>query len=236
MAGMNTTGCYVEVATPVLMLDYVDEYGINQGTGVKIGETIWAPVNCGYHKSRYEYGKLYQWGRSVGTGYGSEGATSIYNGGVSASQADAYNTFFAGYERYNYDWVYPQDDKLWNSGTEYYPEKTKYDPCPEGWRVPTLSEAQNLLKNYSSWVQYNGQNGYWFSGSKTYSENSPKVFLPATGERTGGAGAYAYNRRYIGCYWTSDRSGYFYFEDGRVVFSTNAVYSYNGDAVRCVQE
>ena len=37
--------------------DYVDEFGINHGKGVKIGETIWAPVNCGYHQIDFKYGK-----------------------------------------------------------------------------------------------------------------------------------------------------------------------------------
>ena len=45
--------------------DYIDEYGINHGPGVKIGETVWAPVNCGYHAEDFKYGKLYQWGSMV---------------------------------------------------------------------------------------------------------------------------------------------------------------------------
>ena len=56
--------------------DYVDEYGINHGQGVKIGETVWAPVNCGYHATDYQYGKLYQWGRKYGQGY----SGSLYDG------------------------------------------------------------------------------------------------------------------------------------------------------------
>ena len=46
-------------------VDYIDEYGINHGPGVKIGETVWAPVNCGYHAEDFKYGKLYQWGSMV---------------------------------------------------------------------------------------------------------------------------------------------------------------------------
>ena len=238
MAGMNTTGCYVEVETPVLMLDYVDEYGINQGTGVKIGETIWAPVNCGYHKSRYEYGKLYQWGRSVGTGYGPEGATSIYDGGVSASQADAYNTFFAGYEKYNYDWVYPQDDKLWNSGTEDYPEKTKYDPCPEGWRVPTSNELNELSRNKSSWTTNDaGQKGYWFSGANVYTSSAPRVFLSAAGFLANLDGN-AFSRDNNGLYWSSCpydfKSNYLNMHSTKA--NMNSEYRALGMSVRCVQE
>ena len=42
-------------------LDYIDEYGINHGGGILIGDILWAPVNCGYHETDYPYGKLYQW-------------------------------------------------------------------------------------------------------------------------------------------------------------------------------
>ena len=51
------------------LTDYVDEFGVNHGIGVAIGNAIWAPVNCGYHKDNYKYGKLYQWGRKYGQGY-----------------------------------------------------------------------------------------------------------------------------------------------------------------------
>ena len=44
---------------PEPLIDYVDEYGVNHGTGVKIGKAVWAPVNCGYHKDEFKYGKLY---------------------------------------------------------------------------------------------------------------------------------------------------------------------------------
>ena len=49
-------------------LDYVDEYGINHGGGILIGDILWAPVNSGYHPTDYPYGKLYQWGRKHGQG------------------------------------------------------------------------------------------------------------------------------------------------------------------------
>ena len=66
--------------------DYVDEYGINHGQGVKIGEVIWAPVNCGYHATDFKYGKLYQWGRKYGQGYdGDATVPEIEQGRVSLS-------------------------------------------------------------------------------------------------------------------------------------------------------
>ena len=63
----GTIGGEIEGGEP---RDYIDEYGINHGQGVKIGAIVWAPVNCGYHETDYPYGKLYQWGRKHGQGYG----------------------------------------------------------------------------------------------------------------------------------------------------------------------
>ena len=54
------------------VIDYVDEYGVNHGPGIKIGIHVWAPVNCGYHATDYKYGKMYQWGRKYGQGFGDD--------------------------------------------------------------------------------------------------------------------------------------------------------------------
>ena len=55
--------------------DYIAEYGINHGKGVEISGVVWAPVNCGYHKTDFKYGKLYQWGRKYGQGYDNAAVT-----------------------------------------------------------------------------------------------------------------------------------------------------------------
>lgn len=179
--------------------DYIDEYGINHGQGVTIGQAVWAPVNCGYHEEDYQYGKLYQWGRKYGQGYGGslydvygkqsgkyEDATipTIEEGGVSVTTGNSKskaNVFFYYQDAYNADWVYPQDNKLWNSGSEDNPVKTEYDPCPDGWRVPTSTELSELCKNTSSWESNDGMGGYWVCGTSTYGENVPQIFLSAAG-------------------------------------------------------
>ena len=38
-------------------------------------------------------------------------------------------------------------DNAWNSGTEAAPVKTATDPCPSGYRVPTMTEFVNLINN-----------------------------------------------------------------------------------------
>ena len=226
--------------------DYVDEYGKNRGPGVKIGETVWAPVNCGYHEIDFKYGKLYQWGRKYGQGYsGYDYNTSedvsdatvptFAEGGVSeigGNHKSNANVFYTDYA----DWVDPRNDELWNSGTESKPVKTEYDPCPDGWRIPTYAELSELSKNHSSWTSENGQSGYWFSGASSYTETVPQIFFPAAGYRS--YGGHAYKRGYYG-YYCSSRPNYDYAYYLRFYSSfVNMDYDFRayGYSVRCVQE
>lgn len=236
--------------------DYVDEYGINHGQGVKIGETVWAPVNCGYHATDFKYGKLYQWGRKYGQGYdgslydgGNKLVGKYYDatlptmeeGGISSSignHKDNSNVFYTECPDANNDWVNPKENNLWYSESESRPVKTEYDPCPKGWRVPTKSELSQLISNSSQWTtNASGQWGWWFSGSNPYTSDVPQVFLPAAGCRYGNfLGAY---RGYLGRYWSSAPLTYnayylrFHHNEGSANItngSRSAAYS-----VRCVQ-
>ena len=222
--------------------DYVDEYGINHGQGVEIDGVVWAPVNCGYHATDYKYGKLYQWGRKYGQGYDSSDASvpSIVSGPVSLSvgQSESNSNKFYTSTSSPYDWITPQDDALWNSGTEDNPVKTEYDPCPDGWRVPTYAELKALKANYSSWTTEDGQNGYWFSGSASYSESVSRVFFPAAGLRYSNDGCAGHRGNY-GYYWSSKPSSYgayylhFYGSD---IYTNNNYCRAYGFSVRCVQD
>ena len=237
--------------------DYVDEYGINHGPGVKIGETVWAPVNCGYHATDFKYGKLYQWGRKYGQGYSGNlydidgnkvgevsdaSVPTIEEGGISiitGQHKSKANVFFTSTLEFNDDWLYPQDSKLWNSGSESAPVKTEYDPCPEGWRVPTYAELDELNNNCSSWtINENGQPGYWFSGASSYTETVPQVFLPAAGTRNSPDGN-AYYRGPHGRYWSSrpysTYASTLYFDSSGVNMYIDYARAL-GQSVRCVQE
>ena len=230
--------------------DYVDEYGINHGPGVEIDGVVWAPVNCGYHATDYKWGKLYQWGRKYGQGYSdyefsdattpdvSEGRVSLQ---VGQSESNA-NVFYTSTD-YPYDWLYSQNDALWNSGTEDSPVKTEYDPCPTGWRVPTEAELSELCSNRSSWTENDlGQSGYWFSGPSLYSSEVAQVFFPAAGSRND-SDADAYYRGDEGYYWSSRPGNFYdygYFAYYLYFYSSSAyIDDYrraNGYSVRCVQD
>lgn len=265
-AGGIISTCTVSVVSSA---DYIDEYGVNHGKGVIIGNSIWAPVNCGYHKDDYKYGKLYQFGRKYGQGYDGEfyqnkevtgtysdiSSPVIEEGGVSAvsgSYEGNAHIFYLGVSSLYYNWVDPEDDYMWNK-SESRPVKTKYDPCPSGWRVPTSTELKDLCENYSEWTSYNNQEGYWMSGPNTYSSNVTKVFLPAAGRRYGRniwsisieAGV-AEGRGYYGSYWSSTPRDFNYgnyhttlelfFSPPTVHVSANSQERADGRSIRCVQE
>ena len=246
-AGGVTGKCTIKVIAPTTR--EVEEYkvdGISYGKGIVIGDVIWAPVNCGYEPATsdskgYPYGKLYQWGRKYGQGYSASYDASvpeIVEGPISAinGQKDIYsNTFFTASES-PYDWTSPQKDDLWNSGTEDNPVKTEYDPCPEGWRVPTYAELDRLNNISSSFMTVGDQEGRYFCGDYTYLDNAPQVFFPAAGHRD--YDGIAYDRGYYGYYWSSrphsDYADFLFFSNSDV----NMYYGRRagGSSVRCVQE
>ena len=226
--------------------DYIDEYNINHGKGIKIDGAVWAPVNCGYHETDYPYGKLYQWGRKYGQGYDSNDASTpkLVEKQVTSDEGQSNenaNIFFYS-SSYKGNWCSPSDKTLWNSGSEENPIKTANDPCPEGWRVPTYYEINDLAKNYSSWNkdEYN-RNGLWFSGSYEYTSDAPQIFLPAAGTRF--HEGKARDRGTGARYWSSLPWDASY---GRQIYYNNyygdiSAYVRNDDrilgcSVRCVQE
>ena len=248
-AGGVTGTCTIKVIAPSTreVKDYEVD-GVSYGKGIVIGDVIWAPVNCGYEPATsdskgYPYGKLYQWGRKYGQGYSTSydaSSPEIVEGPISAinGQKDIYsNTFFTASES-PYDWTSPQKDDLWNSGTEDNPVKTEYDPCPEGWRVPTYAELDKLSNN-SFWTTVGDQKGRYFCGDYTYLDNVPQVFFPAAGGRGSGNDGGAYDRGDGGHYWSSSPSSTYAnslgFRGSDVSMSYFSGRAF-GQSVRCVQE
>lgn len=252
--GGESASCSVTVRTPKAFaegdyIDYVDELGVNHGKGIAVAGVIWAPVNCGYEAANgdykgYPYGKLYQWGRKYGQGYDENDASypsgdNMIAGPVMPSwgSSEAYKDAF--FYSILGDWCNTEIDDLWVDSDG---KKTKKDPCPTGWRVPTYDELAVLSDNFSSWTTNSeGQNGCYFVGEYTYIEGLPQVFFPAAGALDGRGiddGDVEY-RGYGGYYWSSrpiggcvygllffDRSAYMNSTWGRAF----------GRSVRCVQE
>lgn len=227
-------------------VDYIDEYGINHGKGIVIGDIVWAPVNCGYKASTldskgFPMGKYYQWGRKFGQGYSDkydekgpiviEGPISNFNG-----QREAYADYFIS----GGNWLDNMDDALWNAGTEQEPKKTEYDPCPSGWRVPTNSEMTTLCLNMSI-KTLGSTEGRWFSGEFTYLDGCPRIYLPSAGylRNYDGSGV---SRNEYGQYWTSWISDSYHYKTypTYLSFYYSEIRAFNhreqANTVRCVQE
>lgn len=237
MAGMKSASCLVTVAMSLpsepspMEGDYIDEYGINHGQGIEIDGVIWAPVNCGYHAEDFKYGKLYQWGRKYGQGYNGsiydplsgghstysddgmpveiiieDGAVPVIDGNSLANE----NRLYKGTRENNWDWCSAPDARLWNFGTDVAPQKTEYDPCPKGWRVPTSIELNSLVQNYSlpSPIEFGfyAQWGIWLSGTVPYSSDAVQIFLPYAGYIVC-RDELSCNRNYEGGYWSSSAEG-----------------------------
>ncbi len=239
--GGATATCEVTVKSCASATVDYEVDGINYGKGVQIGSTVWAPVNCGYHKTDYPYGKLYQWGRKYGQGYDYSDASypsgdNLVEGPVMPSVGQAEENQDKFYLS-SPDWSKVKNDQMWNSGTESSPIKTSYDPCPEGWRVPTCAELDQLRRNRSSWTTSESQQGYYFSGEYATIDGNPRVFFPAAGRRYYYDG-YANGRGDYGFYLSSipGSTGAYdlYFLSSYVSIScSDRAY---GSSVRCVQD
>jgi uncharacterized protein (TIGR02145 family) len=235
--------------TDVNDYDYIDEYGINHGSGVVIRGLSWATVNCGYHAEYYPYGKLYQWGRAAGLGYYSDDykyepqpiISDIWRGENGMEDKSTFYTT-SNDSRYGYDWIVEGDNSFWNIGTDENPIKNDhYDPCPKGWRVPTSFEMRSLIEfSQQVWTIENEINGYliYYSDSDINPEDVESLFFPAGGRLNISDGV-GYDRVSDGYYWTSttNASGasYLYFYSDN--YSINSQGSRAGGCLlRCVKE
>ena len=257
--GMKKATCEVIVDLWAKEGDYVDEYGINHGQGVDIDGIIWAPVNCGYHQTKFKYGKLYQWGRKYGQGYngvkydieGWEDGTysdglvpRVLSGPVSLNegQSESAENYFYSTDSNPFDWLSRSDDMLWNPGTEDNPKKADYDPCPDGWRIPTYAELESLGGHKSSTAIENGLYGCWFSDSQDSSASVSRVFLPVAGCRS--TNGIAKDRCCDGYYWSSKtwrNTTYILYYGYALHFTDSYTQMFDfersyGCSVRCVQE
>jgi hypothetical protein len=145
--------------------------------------------------------------------------------------------FYKGINNSNagYDWYTntgsrsSQNDALWGGSNLVTPgEKTIFDPCPAGWRVPAWSGTQ------SPWSTFTTSNFTWSNYGRTYSGS----YYPATGNRRCTDGTICIIDSY-GYYWSaspcSDYAFNLCFYDSKVYPLHNSYRAY-GFSVRCVKE
>lgn len=216
--------------------------GNNYGQGVIIGDNIWAPVNCGYDAD-HPFGLLYQWGRKYGQGYNdgkqytTETKPLILEGPIDLNEGESEqnsNVYYLNNNSYPRDWCSIYDINRWNYGTESSPIKSPYDPCPNGWRLPTFQELYTLAQNFSQLTNNGEHTGRWYSGRNKYDQGMEDIlFFPAAGQLFFMDGS-AWERGEYGFYWCSKSSIELCFctEYSRL----NQALIVYANSVRCVKE
>ncbi|MCL1669625.1 fimbrillin family protein [Elizabethkingia ursingii] len=179
------------------------------------------PTNAGL------FGNYYQWGKSnvVATGYTQPGIIDPWDRTVPPNNA-------------------------WNAGTEAAPVKTSNDPCPNNYRVPTMTELQDLA---NSTIQTNTSDASWDIGSATnYAsvkvftskrDKNVKLSFPASGYRDSNDGQLLsiIPRGKVGIYWSSSfpngsaRYQNMQLYKDNVDFSFGADNSNFGENIRCIR-
>ena len=228
-------------------------YYNNAGTMMdrNLGATSATPGNVG------ALGLLYQWGRKDPFLSGGSISSNVIAKSTitwpSAVSSDSSNgtieyatanpTTFITYNSENYDWYYTgdssRDNTLWTTSGN---EKSVYDPCPSGWRVPDGGSMGVWSKalgsgDYFTGYPYDTTNaGMNFSG-KFGSDQT--IWYPASGYRYNNDGSLYYVGGY-GYYWSASPGGdgadYLSFNSNVCVLPANGSSRASGYSVRCVQE
>ncbi len=190
-------------------------------------------------------GDLYQWGRPKD---GHQSRTSSVTATLSPVDVPNHAQFIKNNTTSPYDWRSGgSKNTLWGDGsTGEKMTKGVNDPCPTGWKVPSLKQWQLLLKEGTTNVSGANDlaNGVNIANKWVWTGNGYKVggalYLPAAGIRSID-GSSPTNVGSIGYYWTSTVSGS---HAWNMYFGSTSVYagymsSSNrslGLSVRCVAE
>lgn len=116
--------------------------------------------------------------------------------------------------------------------------KTANDPCPSGFRVPTIADWDGVINNNPVISQgtWTGSSNYYDSGKK-FGNN---LFLPSTGGRTNDTGLHNYkNERghYMSSTLHSSSNMWFLlFTQNLLLTSNNFGFRTSGISIRCIKE
>ncbi len=178
---------------------------------VLINGVIWSKTNVNvpgtFAAEPEDAGMFYQWGKNVGW--------SATDPLISSEDDTTWDTSVVS-------------GKVWLSF---------FDPCPEGWRVPTEDDfwaLWNPNKVSSIWTKQGGVDGRLFIDVAT----EESLFLPAAGYRA--ENGYKYGQSMYGYYWSSEgnsnSNGFSLYLSSSEVFPIYSANYANGFAVRCVMK
>jgi uncharacterized protein (TIGR02145 family) len=160
------------------------------------------------------YGDLYQWGRPAD---GHEKRTSETTTILSDSDRPGHGDFIVVSD-YPYDWRSPQNDDLWQGvdGTN--------NPCPSGFRIPTIAE----------WI---AEQETWSRNSRYGAFNSPLKLTGAGRRQRSGNPGFDDNR--TGIYWASSLyinfANYMFFRNDWAGTGMSGARA-EGLSVRCIKD
>ena len=223
------------------------EYNNNAGTMMdrNLGATSATPGDVG------ALGLLYQWGRKDPF-LGSSSITSTYGNTVWAKSTGTWPSAvssslnrgtidyvtknpmtFVTYNTSNYDWYYTgtksTDDSRWGQ------EKTIYDPCPDGWRVP--DGGTNSIWKVAGFTHtvYDDSN----EGIRLNISNSSVTWYPACGSIGDGSGTLDSVGYGAKCWSVTPLKNYAYafaYNDNGYVYPSDNYGRSGGYSVRCYKE
>ncbi len=177
---------------------------------------IWMDRNLGANQvatnslDEQAFGDLYQWGRAA-DGHQNRTSTVIYT----VSNNDSPNNVnFIGTQP---NWQSPQNNSLWQG------VNGKNNPCPVGYRIPTITEWENEKKIWGN--PFNSVLKLPNAGMRT---NGGQLYLGTSSERDG-------------AYWSSTISGdYINVMElqgtYRLIRLTPTYYRSTGASVRCIKD
>jgi hypothetical protein len=147
-----------------------------------------------------DYGALglkYQWGRKdpfVGALYTS--SDLVFTAPSDAIRYEYYNSSTDTIENAVKNPTVVYNDARWSEASYLWGyKKTKYDPCPVGWRMSDLAAWENLSGSWQHMQEY-----------LTANISSSVVYFPTTGYKTGDE--YTHNVQHGAYFWLTERGWY----------------------------
>ncbi|HCV15243.1 MAG TPA: hypothetical protein DF637_02765, partial [Rikenellaceae bacterium] len=207
------------------------------------GITWWAPLNAGYSED-LKIGEVFQWHRKYGFGLQAPFgilAKNIVNFDLDQETAqERYKNFFLATAEVPNDWM-PVKQTGWN-------QSRRYNPCPEGWHLPSVQDCADLFSYGSTYVTgatggVDGLSGRWIGPNHDNPDLRTKnaLFFPLAGtisnsNMTGTRGVQSSaNYWTTGVGGTSNRDGVIMYFTATVIPRTTILPRANATSVRCVK-
>lgn len=206
-----------------------------------LGVTTTVDPLIGANQTSALYGDYYQWGRKT-DGHEKQNSDTVKTQAVN-NEATSPSRVIGKFIISSSDWSSVQNSSLWgdgSGGTNLNPGKATNDPCPAGFKVPSVSQWGSIFKGNTT----SGAPGTAITNTWTWTGSGYAVglglYLPATGFRNGNNGTYG--QAGLGHFWSSTNNPVVSTESILLIFNAIDVNpSYNvprihGATIRCVAE